>query len=187
MIVQDLNQRGATKFSAVRFGNVLGSRGSVVPIFRKQIKNRGPVTVRKKDTKRYFMMASEAALLVLQAGAISEKGGEVFVLDMGKPVKIIDLAKEMIRLSGFEPDEDIPITITELVNGEKIFENILTAEEGTEATKHEKIFITKMREGLDGEELESYLMKLKELANRGANHEIKSLLAEIFSYSQICK
>ena len=179
MIIQDLDQRGSTRFSAVRFGNVLGSRGSVIPIFKEQIKHRGPVTVTHPGMRRYFMMASEAVLLVLQAGALTQ-GGEVFVLDMGEPMSILELAREMIRLSGYEPDKDIPIVITEPDKDEKLFEDILTAEEGTEATKHEQIFIAKMKAHLTGDELTGYLQKLKELADRGASEgEIKGLLREM--------
>ena len=156
MICQMLNAKNGTKFVSVRFGNVLDSRGSVIPIFREQIKKGGPVTVTHPDMRRYFMSTPEACLLVLEAGALGQ-GGEVFVLDMGEPIKIIDLAKEMIRLSGYEPDKDIPIVFTGESAGEKLFEDVLTAEEGTRATKNEKIFVAKLssinehilREGLD--------------------------------------
>jgi len=165
MVIQDLNQKGGTRFSAVRFGNVLGSRGSVIPIFKEQIKKRGPVTVTHPEMRRYFMITSEAVLLVLQAGAINS-GGEIFVLDMGEPVRILDLAREMIRLSGYEPDEDIPIVITKPGEDEKLFEDILTAEEGTEATKHEQIFVAKMNAGLSSMELSRYLGNLERLVNQ---------------------
>lgn len=143
MICQMLNGKNHTKFISVRFGNVLDSRGSVIPIFREQIKKGGPVTVTHPDMQRYFMSTPEACLLVLEAGAIGQ-GGEVFVLDMGSPIKIVDLAKEMIRLSGYEPDKDIPIVFTGARPGEKFFEDILTAEEGTQATKSEKIFVARL-------------------------------------------
>lgn len=179
LVIQDLNQRGATRFSAVRFGNVLGSRGSVIPIFKEQIKRRGPVTVTHPKMRRYFMITSEAVLLVLQAGTIGE-GGEVFVLDMGEPVNILELAREMIRLSGYEPDKDIPIILTESGEDEKLFEDILTAEEGTEATKHEQIFVVKMKTYLTGDELAGHLQRLGKLADRGAGEEkIKIALQEM--------
>ncbi len=143
MMCQAYNQKNGTKFISVRFGNVLNSRGSVIPIFKEQIKRGGPVEVTHPEMKRYFMLTKEACLLVMQAGAMGQ-GGEVFVLDMGKPVKIVDLAKEMIRLSGFEPDKDIAIIFIGTRPGEKLFEEILTAEEGIVSTQNQKIFIAKM-------------------------------------------
>lgn len=143
MIMQVMNQRYATKYITVRFGNVLGSRGSVVPLFKKQIAAGGPVTVTDPDMKRYFMTIPEASQLVLQAGAMG-KGGEVFVLDMGKPVKIVDLARNMIRLCSSK-DQDIKIEFTGLRPGEKLFEELLTAEEGTDATKNKKIFSARLK------------------------------------------
>jgi len=134
-----LNQESSTKFISVRFGNVLGSRGSVIPLFEEQIKSGGPVTITHPEMKRYFMSISEAVLLVLEAAAIGQ-GGEVLVLDMGEPIKILDLAKEMIKLSGYEPDSEIPIIFSEIRPGEKLFEEILSAEEGVETTEYEKIF-----------------------------------------------
>ncbi|MDP3947219.1 MAG: nucleoside-diphosphate sugar epimerase/dehydratase [bacterium] len=158
---------GGTQFVAVRFGNVLGSRGSVVPLFQEQIRHGGPVTVTHPDMTRYFMTIPEAALLVMEAGAIG-KGGEVFVLDMGKPVKIIDLAHELIRLSGYEPDTQIPIVITGIRPGEKIFEELLTAEEGRTATKWEKIHIAKTDNRLNQHEVEERLRALEALFERNA-------------------
>ncbi|MDV3425673.1 MAG: polysaccharide biosynthesis protein, partial [Bacillota bacterium] len=140
MIVQSLDKKSKTNFSAVRFGNVLGSNGSVVPLFKKQIEGGGPVTVTHKDVTRFFMTITEASLLVIQAGAFA-KGGEIFILDMGQPVKIYDLAKDLIKLSGFEPDKDIKIQIIGLRPGEKLYEEVLTEEEGLNKTTHDKIFV----------------------------------------------
>jgi len=166
MICQAYNQKGITKFISVRFGNVLDSRGSVIPIFREQIKKRGPVEVTDPQMKRYFMLNSEACLLVMQAGAMGQ-GGEVFVLDMGKPIKIVDLAKDMIRLSGFEPDKDIAIVFTGIRPGEKLFEEILTAEEGIFATKNQKIFIAKMK-NMQVTMLENNIKVLEDMLRSGS-------------------
>ena len=138
-VIISMNDTYDTKYITVRFGNVLGSRGSVIPLFKKQIEAGGPVTVTDPEMTRYFMTIPEASQLVLQAGAMG-KGGEVFLLDMGEPVKIIDLARNMIRLSGLEPDQDIHIKITGLRPGEKKYEELLTSEEGTNRTNHTKIF-----------------------------------------------
>lgn len=160
MFVQSMNSISETRFAAVRFGNVLGSRGSVIPLFKKQIAKGGPVTVTHPDMKRYFMTIPEASQLVLQAGAMAE-GGEVFVLDMGEPVKIYDLARDMITLSGMIPEVDIEIKFTGLRPGEKLFEKLLSAEDGTEATQHKKIF-TAMIKCVDKTKLDFQIRRLLE-------------------------
>lgn len=142
MIVQSMNKVSDTQFVAVRFGNVLGSNGSVIPLFKKQIAQGGPVTVTHKNITRFFMTIPEAAQLVLQAGAYAN-GGEIFVLDMGKPVRIYDLACDLIRLSGLEPNQDIEIKVTGLRPGEKLYEEVLMDEEGLGKTRHDKIFVGK--------------------------------------------
>jgi len=178
MVVRALNGRGKTSFIAVRLGNVLGSRGSVTTIFEEQIKRGGPVTVTHPGMKRYFMAASEAVLLTLQAGALGQ-GGEVFVLDMGEPIRIVNLARQMIRLAGYEPDIDIPIVYTGPRPGEKLFEDPLSAEEGTIATQHEKIFIAKLNAPLPPAVFWKQLRRLRLLARQGAQEAIIALLQEI--------
>lgn len=163
MFVQTMNIASKTRFVAVRFGNVLGSRGSVIPLFKKQIAKGGPVTVTDPEMKRYFMTIPEASQLVLQAGAMA-KGGEVFVLDMGEPVKIYDLARDLVTLSGMIPEVDIEIKFTGLRPGEKLFEELLSAEDGTEATPHKKIFTAKIR-NIDKVELDQQISILLEQAD----------------------
>lgn len=163
MIIQGMQHRfPATNYVAVRFGNVLGSNGSVIPLFKKQIAEGGPVTVTDKNIIRYFMTIPEAVSLVLQAGAYA-KGGEIFVLDMGEPVKIDDMARNLIRLSGYEPDVDIPIVYTGLRPGEKMFEECLKEEEGLQKTANDLIFIGKPID-FDRDEFFEQLADLKKTA-----------------------
>lgn len=181
MIVQGLGRRSKTKFVAVRFGNVLGSRGSVIPVFKRQIKEGGPVTVTHPEMVRYFMTIPEAVQLVIQAGAFA-KGGEIFILNMGQPVKIIDLAKDLIRLSGLEPDIDIKIKFTGMRPGEKLYEEILTDEEGLSATKHDRIFAGKAMDFSEPKLLKKVaeldrLVKCKDVLK--CSGEIRKMLKEI--------
>ncbi len=177
IICHILNQKNSTKFVSVRFGNVLGSRGSVIPIFKEQIRRGGPIEITHPKMKRYFMTTPEACLLVMQSGAMS-KGGEVFVLDMGKPVKIIDLAKEMIKLSGLEPDKDIPIVFTKTRPGEKLFEEILTAEEGVVVTQNQKIFKAKLSKVNE----EKFNKELNNLRKINEKEEILNCLKRIIPF-----
>lgn len=183
MIVQALNARSKTDFVAVRFGNVLGSNGSVIPLFKKQISEGGPVTLTHPDIIRYFMLIPEAAQLVLQAGAYA-KGGEIFILDMGKPVKIYDLAVNLIKLSGLEPGKDIEIKVTGLRPGEKLYEELLMDEEGLTETNHKKIFIGKPSR-FDLDILKVKIDEIMKIAESGNKLMLREKLHEIVpTYNQ---
>jgi FlaA1/EpsC-like NDP-sugar epimerase len=177
MYVQDLNRTSKTHFVTVRFGNVLASEGSVVPIFKKQIAQGGPVTVTHPEMKRYFMTIPEASQLVLQAASMG-KGGEIFLLDMGEPVKIVDLARELITLSGFRPGEDIEITFTGLRPGEKLFEELSIKGEDMQQTHHPKIAIWK-NIPMDRDKLRRGIAELVELAKAGDHDEIAGKIREL--------
>lgn len=184
MVVQMMNRCSDTEFVAVRFGNVLGSNGSVVPLFKKQIASGGPVTVTHPDVVRYFMTIPEAVSLVLQAGFYAH-GGEIFVLDMGEPVKIDTMARNLIRLSGYEPDVDIAVEYTGLRPGEKLFEELLMKEEGLKATTNQRIHIGKPIE-MDDDLFRIQLERLK-LACESESGDIKELVAEIVPTYQVKK
>ena len=184
MIVQTLNHFYETDFVAVRFGNVLGSNGSVIPLFKKQIAAGGPVTVTHPDTIRYFMTIPEAVSLVLQAGAYA-KGGEIFVLDMGEPVKIADLAKNLIRLSGYKLGEDIEIEYTGLRPGEKLYEELLMDEEGLQDTENKMIHIGKPID-MDEEKFMHQLIQLRDAANEDSD-AIRAMVKKIVPTYQMPK
>jgi FlaA1/EpsC-like NDP-sugar epimerase len=180
MILKEFGEKSSTKFSAVRFGNVLDSSGSVIPLFRQQIASGGPVTVTDKKVKRYFMTISEASQLVIQAGVLGDSG-KVFVLDMGEPIRIYDLATEMIKLMGFEPGKDIDIEVIGLRPGEKLFEELMTEEEKSRAsthTAHEKIFIARVGD-VDGDKLAKDISELEKLALESNEEKIIEKLQEI--------
>ncbi len=178
MIIQMMDRRSTgTRYVAVRFGNVLGSNGSVIPLFREQIARGGPVTVTHKEMVRYFMTIPEAVSLVMQAGVYA-RGGEIFILDMGSPVKIDTLARNMIKLSGFEPDVDIPVVYTGLRPGEKLYEELLLEEEGLEKTANDLIFVGHPN-GFSDEELESSLKQLRSLCAENDNRGVVQALASL--------
>jgi len=184
---QAANQKFKTQYITTRFGNVLGSNGSVIPLFRKQIADGGPVTVTHKDITRFFMTIPEACQLVLEAGNMGQ-GGEIFIFDMGEPVKILDMAKKMIALSGLELGKDIHIQVTGLRPGEKLFEELLATEENTITTHHPKIMIAKVRE-LTFEQVEENIEQLINL-QRKQNHvlmvkKMKELVPEFISNNSV--
>ena len=182
MIIQMMNEISNTNFVAVRFGNVLGSNGSVIPLFKKQIANGGPVTVTHPEIVRYFMTIPEAVSLVLQAGAYA-KGGEIFVLDMGEPVKILDLAQNLIKLSGYKVGEDIEIKFTGLRMGEKMYEELLMNEEGLTKTENKLIFIGKPIE-FNVDEFREQLLQLQEIA-QSENADVREMIKKIVPTFQV--
>ncbi|MDP9242947.1 MAG: polysaccharide biosynthesis protein [Actinomycetota bacterium] len=180
MVVRRLNETSATRFVAVRFGNVLGSRGSLIPILEEQIRRGGPITVTHPHMERYFMTVTEAVRLILKAASLGT-GGEVFVLDMGDPVRVLDLAEALIRLSGYEPDVEVPIQFTGVRPGEKLKEEILLAEEGTIDTGVDKIFVARLGAEPDPSALDRGVAQLAEAGSQGDQSRIRALLQDIVS------
>ena len=182
MVIQHMNRKSETEYVAVRFGNVLGSNGSVIPLFKKQIEQGGPVTVTSPDIIRYFMTIPEAVSLVLQAGAYA-RGGEIFVLDMGEPMKIVDLAKNLIKLSGFRVDEDIKIEYIGLRPGEKMYEELLMNEEGLQETANKMIYIGKPIDyDADNFERQLELLRQTSLDEEGDIREVIKQIVPTYSY-----
>jgi FlaA1/EpsC-like NDP-sugar epimerase len=183
LAVQSLDSRYATRYVAVRFGNVIGSTGSVIPIFQDQIRKGGPVTVTHEQMKRYFMTIPEAAQLVLQAGGIG-KGGEIFILDMGEPVRILDLALDTITLSGLKPYEDIDIVVTGVRPGEKLFEELAVSEEQITKTRHPKIYIGNIVTYPD-ERVAEGLRRLGEYAGLGDERRVREFMSDFLPEAQL--
>ncbi|MGH9941875.1 MAG: polysaccharide biosynthesis protein, partial [Pyrinomonadaceae bacterium] len=183
LVTQSLDRQFATRYVAVRFGNVIGSAGSVIPIFQEQIRKGGPVTVTHPDMVRYFMTIPEAAQLVMQAGAMGE-GGEIFVLDMGEPVRLLDLAKDVITLSGFRPYEDLNIVFTGLRPGEKLFEELEMTDEHMSKTRHPKIFVGRIA-AYPEEQVRHALQRLAHLAHRGQEAELRQYLNELLPEARL--
>jgi FlaA1/EpsC-like NDP-sugar epimerase len=178
MIVRRMNETTATRFIAVRFGNVLGSSGSLVPILEEQIRRGGPITVTDPAMERYFMTIPESVRLILKASSMGN-GGEVFVLDMGSPVRVLDLVEALIRLSGLEPDVDVPIQFTGIRPGEKLKEEILLAEEGTIETPDEHIFVARLGREPDPDALQRGVGLLASAATDGDAARIRALLEDL--------